>query len=457
VQAWGDWPLKEKKTQGLNLPFALEVEQAVLGTILAWPSAAYTVGDQLRAEHFFLEAHSVVAEAILELVSENKPPEFLGVTERLKFNNKLVEAGGLDGLDILLRLAGNEQRLDEWLKILKRYWELRLVVEKCTDLAARGRRVAGASMEGFLEEAEGVFLKLAEAKLTVGLQKSSDVLKQTMLNLNDAIQNRGKGITGVPTGFLDFDEITSGFQKSDLIILAARPAMGKTALALNFATYAAVTAKRKVAFFSLEMSSTQLMQRILGMQAQVEVGKFRRGDLKEDEFDRLIQECPGLNIDGLRFDDTASISLADLRSRCRKMKNEKGLDLIVIDYLQLMTAGSALGPKTSRELEIGYISRGLKGLAKELEVPVIALAQLNRGLENRPDKRPRAADLRESGSIEQDADLVMFVYRDEVYNKDTPEKGIAELIIGKNRHGALDTVKLVFQSQYTSFHNLTKT
>ena len=250
---------------------------------------------------------------------------------------------------------------------------------------------------------------------------------------------------------------TSGFQPSDLVILAARPAMGKTMLALNFAAHAAVNAKKKVAFFSLEMTSPQLMQRILANAARIEVGKFRKGDMTADELDRLWQESVHLSTDNLMFDDTPGLSFSDLRSRCRKMKRERGCDLVIIDYLQLMTAGNVANAKGSRELEIAYISRGLKGLAKELSAPIIALAQLNRGLEQRPDKRPRSSDLRESGSIEQDADMIMFVYRDEVYNKETTEKGIAEIIIGKNRHGSTDpAIKLAFQSEFMAFHNLMK-
>ena len=447
----------KKSTQSqsnLNLPFSEELEFSILGTIIAIPSCAIEYADQFRAEWFFMDQCRVIAEAIVELLGEQIPPNLVSISERLRFNNMLLEAGDVDGLSNLVNFAGNPENLGHWIVELKRYWELRLVVEKCSELASRGRRVAGATIDSFLQEAESVFMQLAEAKGTAGLRKSSEVLKETLTALTNAIANKGGGITGIPSGFTEFDKLTSGLQPSDLIILAARPAMGKTALALNFAAHAAVVAKKSVAFFSLEMSCEQLMQRILAMSSKIEAGKFRKGDMTTEELDRLYQEASNFNTDKLMLDDTASISLSDLRSRCRKMKRERGCDLIIIDYLQLMTAGPGLTTKGSRELEVAHISRGLKALAKELSAPVIALAQLNRGLEQRPDKRPKSSDLRESGSIEQDADMVMFVYRDEYYNKDSPEKGIAELIIGKNRHGALDTIKLAFQPEFTAFHNL---
>ena len=439
-----------------NSPFSEEVELSVLGTILASPSAASEHADSLRPDFFFLESNRVIAEAVVELLGNNVPPNAVSLFERLKFHNKHLEAGDFEGLENLLNYSGNPDNLGHWLQELRRYWELRLVVDKCADLAARGRRVSGALIDGFLQEAESVFMQLAEAKNTLGLRRSSEILKETIQNLEKAMTSTSTGITGVPSGFIELDNITSGFQSSDLLILAARPAMGKTALALNFAAHAAIHSKKFVAFFSLEMSSHQLMQRMLSTAARIEAGKFRHGNLTPEELDRLYNEAANFNTDRLMLDDTASISLSDLRSRARKMKRERGCDLIIIDYLQLMTAGPGLGAKSSREGEVGYISRGLKGLAKELECPVIALAQLNRGLEQRPDKRPKSSDLRESGSIEQDADLVMFVYRDEYYNKESPDKGIAELIIGKNRHGATDVVKLAFQAEFTAFHNLMK-
>lgn len=352
--------------------------------------------------------------------------------------------------------GANSENIGYWLDVVKRFWELRLVVDKCSDLATRGRRVAEASVESFLAEAEETFMQLAATRGHSGLTPSSVVVRDTIRELSELMNNPG-GMTGVPTGFTDLDTITAGFQPSDLIILAARPAMGKTSLALNFAQFAAIIAKKNVALFSLEMSKHQLMQRMLSTAARIEAHRFRDGKMSAEELHRLYPEAANFNTDTLLIDDTPSISLLDLRSRCRQMKREKGsVDMIIIDYLQLMTVGTNLGSKSSREREVSMISQGLKALAKELSCPVIALAQLNRGLEQRPDKRPRSSDLRESGSIEQDADMIMFIYRDEYYHKDSPDKGIAEVIIGKNRHGPVDTVKLAFQSEFTAFHNLAK-
>lgn len=332
---------------------------------------------------------------------------------------------------------------------------MRLVIEACAEIVTRGKKVAGANVDEFLSFAESKFTQLAESRITTGLVPSAHVVRETILELEKLFQNPGK-VTGIPSGFTDLDKITAGFQASDLIILAARPAMGKTSLALNFAANAVFLFQKTVAFFSLEMSNSQLMQRMLATAAKIESHKFRDGKMSSDELGRLYPEAASFQTDKLLLDDFG-ISIIDLASRCRKVKREKGsLDMIIVDYLQLMSANAPSKGPQNREREISIISMGLKALAKEMSCPVIALSQLNRGLEQRPDKRPRPSDLRESGSIEQDADQILFVYRDEVYNKDSPDKGIAEIIIGKNRHGSTDTVKLAFQSNFTSFHNLAR-
>lgn len=429
---------------------------AVIGAILSTPSVAFEHIDKLRPDYFFLESHRSIMECVIDLAAENIPPDLINVFEKIKFKNQQSLVGDFDGLKSFFDFASNPENVGYWALEVKNYWELRLVVEKCTDLSERGGKVAGANIASFLSEAEETFAKLAESRVTKGLISSSEILRETILKLESVIGNPG-GVTGVPSGFADLDNLTAGFQPSDLIILAARPAMGKTALALNFVANAAILAKKYVAFFSLEMSSEQLMQRLLSMSSKVKSHKFRDGKMTATELQTLYHEAVHYQTDRLAIDDTPAISLLDLTARCRKMKRERGhLDMIVIDYLQLMTAPH-LGKGTNREREISTISMGLKSLAKELACPVIALAQLNRSLEQRPgDKRPRPADLRESGSIEQDADQIMFIYRDEVYNKDSEEKGIAEIIIGKNRHGPIDTVKLAFHSEFTSFHNLAR-
>ncbi len=442
-----------------GLPHSREAEQAVLGTILATPSSIFGFTDKLISDYFFDPNHKYIVGAMRELVAENKPADVTLVYGKLREKGDNLKVGDLEGVRRLLEFNARPDLLGYWLDEVKKYWELRLIIEACAEIVIKGKKVAGANVEEFLSYAESKFTQLAESRITTGLIPSAQVVRQTILDLEKIFQNPGK-MTGIPSGFTDLDKITAGFQPSDLIILAARPAMGKTSLALNFAANAVLYHQKTVAFFSLEMSNSQLMQRMLATAAKIESHKFRDGKMSGDELARLYPEAAAFQTDKLLLDDSPGISIIDLASRCRKAKREKGaLDLIIVDYLQLMSAhGAGGGGKgaQSREREISIISMGLKSLAKELNCPVIALSQLNRGLEQRPDKRPRPSDLRESGSIEQDADQIMFVYRDEVYNKDSPDKGIAEVIIGKNRHGSIDTVKLAFQSSFTSFHNLAK-
>ncbi|NBO37029.1 replicative DNA helicase [bacterium] len=449
--------LEERRSKSaLNLPHSLEAEVAVIGAVLTNPSSAIEQTEKLVADYFFVETHRIIVDAMRELLFESVPPDLVNVHEKLRFHNRHQAVGDFEGLRQFMHYGANSENVGYWLDVVKRFWELRLVVEKCSDLATRGRRVAEASVESFLAEAEETFMQLAATRGHTGLTPASVVVRDTIQELNNLMNNPG-GMTGVPSGFSDLDTITAGFQPSDLIIVAARPAMGKTSLALNFAQNAAIGFKKNVAIFSLEMSKHQLMQRMLSTAARIEAHRFRDGKMSAEELHRLYPEAVNFQTDHLMIDDTPSISLLDLRSRCRQMKREKrSVDMVIIDYLQLMTVGTNLASKSSREREVGMISQGLKALAKELSCPVIALAQLNRGLEQRPDKRPRSSDLRESGSIEQDADMIMFIYRDEYYHTDSPDKGIAEIIIGKNRHGPTDTVKLAFQSEFTAFHNLAK-
>jgi replicative DNA helicase len=440
-----------------GLPHSREAEQAVLGTLLTTPSSVFGYADKLIPEYFFDPQHRFIVNAMRELVCENIPVDVTLVYEKLRAKGDNLKVGDLDGLRRLLEFNAHPELLSYWLDEVKKYWELRLIIEACSEIVTRGKKIAGASVEEFLSYAESKFVQLAESRISTGLIPSSVIIKETILGLEKLFQNPGK-VTGIPSGFTDLDKITAGFQPSDLIILAARPAMGKTSLALNFAANAVFLYQKIVAFFSLEMSNLQLMQRMLATAAKIESHKFRDGKMTSEELNRLYPEVASFQTEKLLLDDSAGISILDLTSRCRKVKREKGgLDMIIVDYLQLMSANkNHLKNIQSREREISIISMGLKSLAKELNCPVIALSQLNRGLEQRPDKRPRPSDLRESGSIEQDADQILFVYRDEVYNKESPEKGIAEIIISKNRHGATDTVKLAFQNTFTSFHNLAR-
>lgn len=441
----------------VGLPHTQDAERAVIGTILATPASVLGVSEKIVPDYFFDPIHKIIILAIYDLISENKPPEFTLVYNRLREKGDNLKIGDLEGVRVFLEYNARPEFLGYWLDEVKKYWELRTVIEACSEIMAKGKHVAGANVEEFLHYAESKFVAISESRLTSGLAPASKIIDQTLKEFEALFRKEGQ-ITGVSSGFRDLDDITSGFQKSDLIILAARPAMGKTALALNIAHNAVFHSKKNVAFFSLEMSNQQLMQRMLAMAAKIDSNKFRNGKMSTADLEKLYPEVAKFNTDALMFDDTPGISIIDLASRCRKAKRERGnLDLVIVDYLQLMSAGhmNSRGMH-NREREISTISVGLKNLAKELNCPVIALSQLNRGLEMRPDKRPRPSDLRESGSLEQDADLILFVYRDEVYNKESPDKGTAEIIIGKNRHGPIETVQLAFQSNYTSFYNLSK-
>lgn len=433
---------------------SIETERAIIGTLITFPDRAAEFADSLSAKSFYVEAHRTVVEAILELVAENESPDLVSLHERLRTKGKAAAVGEMEGLRQFIEFASSPAQIPSYGKVVAMRWALRTLVATCGDIITRSKRVDESRIEEFLADAEKTFHLLAESQQKGGLTPASVVVRDTIQLLESLFDSPG-GITGVPTGFTDLDKLTSGFQPSDLIIVAARPAMGKTSLALNFATYAALKANKNVAIFSLEMSKIQLMQRMLATTARIKAQRFRDGRLSSDELNRLYPEVARFQNDRLMLDDTPGLTLLELASRCRKMQREKGkVDMVIVDYLQLMSGGS--NSQNSREREISMISMGLKGLAKELSCPVLALSQLNRGLEQRPDKRPRPSDLRESGSIEQDADQIIFIYRDEVYHPDSPDSGVAEIIFGKNRHGPTETVRLAFQSEHTAFFNLAR-
>lgn len=433
-------------------PHSAEAERAVLGAILRSSEHLTFVAGMLRPEHFFLDSHQKIYSVMIALFDESQPADVITVADRLR---QMESDRDLLGPAYLVELTENSpvtQNIEHYAEIVRRYYYLRTIILRCQEVV-RKAYVADGRVEDFIEDIERDFLSIANDQDRKGLVTIQDVLEETLIELEERLKNDGK-VTGVESGFVDMDKLTGGWQKSDLIILAARPAMGKTALGMNFAINA-VKAGKPTAFFTLEMSKSQLMMRVLASEGRIDSSRLRKGDLTEDERDRLIHTSREMtrNPAMLGIDETPGLTLTELRSRSRRFKLEHGLGLIVIDYLQLM-GSSASRRYESREREISEISMGLKALAKELEVPVIALAQLNRGPDSRPDKRPRLSDLRESGSMEQDADLIMFVYRDEYYNQASEDRGKAEIIMGKNRHGPVETVMLAYQPNFVSFHNL---
>ena len=436
------------------LPHSLDAEKAVLGAVLRDSDQLTLVEGMLQPKHFFLDAHIKIYEAILELSSLGELPDIVTVAEKLRQFDGDENYLGPRYLVDLTENCPYTQHVEFYSNIVRRYFYLRKIIQACHETIDGAMRCDG-NVEEYIEDIEKEFLSISSEYDRKGIVRADEVLKSTVEEIQKSLEADGN-ITGIPSGFVDLDELTGGLQGSDLIILAARPGMGKTAFALNIVTNA-VFSKKSVVFFTLEMSKEQLMARILSAVARVDSSRLRKGGLSEDELDRLMDGARKIHEykDFLGVDETPGITLMELRSRCRRYKKEFGLDFVVIDYLQLM--GSNSRRNESREREISQISMGLKELAKELKIPVVSLAQLNRGPDSRTnDKRPKISDLRESGSLEQDADLIMFIYRDEYYNTSSEDAGIAEIIIGKNRHGDNRTIKLSFQPSFVSFQNLYK-
>lgn len=438
-------------------PHSIEAERSVLGAILRDPEQYHAVLDKIRlkSEHFFSDVHKNLFFAMEALEKESKPIDLITVAERIA---TIPEAKDQLSPAYLVELTENcpvTENAEYYAEIVINKYFLRRIARTCSDTIKRASGSEGTIAQ-FIEQIEQELLQIGnEQDVSDGLVSVKDILVPTLEELEDRISLEGS-VTGVSTGFFDLDNMTSGWQKSDLIIMAARPGMGKTALGLNWALNAVKTGKT-VAIFTLEMSKQQLIERLLSAEGRIDSTKLRKGDLDDDDQDRLMHAARALNKCGnnLVIDETPGISVSELRSRCRRYQKEHGLDFIVIDYLQLMS-GSLQAQKQGREREIGEISMGLKSLAKELGVPVVAMAQLNRGPDARPDKRPKISDLRESGSMEQDADLIVFVYRDDYYNPNSEFAGKAEILIAKNRHGETGSVYLAWLPNFVSFHNLVK-
>lgn len=435
-------------------PQSLEAEQATLGSVLADPDALLKVVEQVRPEDFYRNTHKVIYEAILELFEKSEPVDIVSVSELLKDKELLDDVGGRSYINDLALAIATTENAAHYAQIVHDKATLRSLIHAGTEIVYTAYDEVDADLA--LDKAERIIFKLAQEGMPDDLVSIKEILPSSYEQIEDRYNNKGT-LLGVASGFYDLDLLTSGFQQSDLIIVAARPSMGKTAFCLNIATHVSLRETKPVLIFSLEMSKEQLVQRMLCSEAEVDSQRIRTGEIQPQDFTKISQAMGRLGDAPLYIDDSPGVSLMELRAKARKLKMEKGeLGLIVIDYLQLMEAkqGGSRGGNDNRVQEISAISRGLKGIARELKTPVIALSQLSRAVESRQDKKPMLSDLRESGSIEQDADLVMFLYRDEYYNKEMSEKpGIASVIIAKQRNGPVGEIELLFRNNITRFLN----
>ena len=438
--------MADELTRGRTLPHNLDAEQSVLGAILLDNTAINPAGETLTPEDFYGEAHRVVFEAMVALSEDDSPIDAVTVAERLERSGQLERAGGLGYLSTLMDGLPRALNVADYARIVKDKSSLRNLISSANTIITSA--ISGDEpTDDIIDQAERRIFEIAEDKVKRGFLSIRDLVGETTHQLEE-LYERSDVVTGVPTGFKRLNTYTAGLQSGDLIIIAGRPSMGKTALALNIAQHVALRHDGSVGIFSLEMSTQQLVRRMISSEAQVDNQKINTGYLSKDELNGLINSLELLASKNIFVDDAANPSLLEMRSKARRLKAEHGLDLLIIDYLQLMS----LGRFENRNLEIGAISRALKGLAKELEVPVIALSQLSRAPEARSHHRPQLSDLRESGNLEQDADVVSFIYREELYNPDDPSlEGEATLIIAKQRNGPVGDVPLVFLKQFTTF------
>lgn len=433
-------------------PHNIEAEQAVIGSIFLEKEALITVSEILTPQDFYHTSHQKIYEIMLSLGETGEPVDLITVTAALKDRKWLDEVGGVQYLSDLASFVPTAANVEYYAQIVSEKATLRRLIRTATEIATSGYRGL-EPVEAIISDAERSILEISQKNQRGGFVKISDVLVETYNRLDQLSRNRGE-VTGVPSGYHDLDRMTSGFQKSDLIIVAARPSVGKTAFGLNVAQNVAVRAKKPVAIFSLEMSASQLVARMLCAESNVDANKFRSGRLDEEDWEKIIMGMGTLSEAPIYIDDTPGITISEIRSKLRRLNAElNGLGMVMIDYLQLIT-GRSRGGSENRQQEISEISRSLKGLARELNVPVIALSQLSRAVEQRQDKRPMLSDIRESGSIEQDADIVAFLYRDDYYNPETEEKNIIEIIIAKQRNGPTGKVKLAFLKEYNKFVNI---
>ncbi len=431
-------------------PHDIEAEQAVIGSMLTDKDAVLSSVEVLSKEAFYREDNKAIFDAILSLYAKNEPVDLITVKNELVEAGNFERVGGIEYLASLPDKVPTTANVERYIKIVDEKYMLRNLIQSSNELLALGYNET-EEIDEILDLAERKIFDLSQNKNTKGYASIKDVLVESFAEL-ERLYNQKGSITGVPSGFIDLDNMTSGFHGSELIIIAARPAMGKSAFAINIATNAAVKNNVPVVIFNLEMSKEQIGNRILGSEAMVDSNKIRTGQIEDSDWGKLATASGLLSDAPIYIDDTPGIKVMDIRTKCRKLKMEKKIGLIVIDYLQLIQGNSKRGG--TREQEISEISRSLKILAKELDVPVIALSQLSRSVESREDKRPMLSDLRESGAIEQDADIVMFLYRDDYYNEDSSDKNKAEVIVAKHRGGSTGTRKLLWMPSYTKFGNL---
>ena len=434
-------------------PHDIEAEQAVLGSCLTDKDAVMDSIEKLKPESFYRDDNKLIFEAISNLYNRSEPIDLITVKDELTSMDSFEKIGGYEYLATLPDKVPTTSNVQKYIEIVEEKSTLRNLIKTANEIIELGYDQT-EDVDDIMAGAEKKIFDIIQKKSQKSYTPIKDVLIESFTKLEE-LYNQKSRITGVPTGFADLDDKTAGLHGSDLILIAARPAMGKTAFALNIAAHAAIREKVPVAIFNLEMSKDQLVNRMLCMEAMVDSNKVMTGKLDEDDWSKLASVVGPMSDAGIYIDDTPGISITEIRTKCRKLKMEKDIGLVVIDYIQLIQ-GSGSRKNGSREQEIAEISRSLKILAKELNVPVIALSQLSRAVESRPDHRPMLSDLRESGSIEQDADIVMFLYRDDYYNPDSEEKDISEVIMAKHRAGSTGTVKLLWMGNYTKFVNLAR-
>ncbi len=432
-------------------PNNVEAEKAVIGAMMLDSDAIMVCSEILTAGEFYQQQYGIIFDALVEMYRDGIGADLVTIQNKLREKEVTPELYSVEYLGELLASVPTSANVKFYADIVHEKAVLRRLI-KVTEQVTRECYMDSQPLEDILEDTEKGVFDVIQQRGGSEFEPIRDVVLRTLDSIEKAAKQKGN-ITGLETGFRDLDAKTAGLQKSDLILIAARPAMGKTAFVLNIAEYVALHSNSTIALFSLEMSKEQLVKRMLAMNSMVDSQKIRTGDLEDDDWDKLVGSVRKIGNSNLVIDDTSGITASELRSKCRKLKIEQGLDLVIIDYLQLMT-GVGKRKSDSRQQEISDISRSLKVMARELDVPVIALSQLSRAVESRPDKRPMLSDLRESGAIEQDADIVMFIYRDEYYNPDSEKKGVAEVIVAKQRSGPTGPVELAWLSQYTKFGNL---